>query len=157
MEVPAATFAGGLTTAALATAGRLRPLVRLAGDAAAAEDAFHDGERQVTCFPGVAADGLLRCLPRSEGEIAMFSDPDCRAPVVSGRLACAPPTVVAQAVPGTCPARARLHRVGAPYFGGVYERQAGRCLARAFPSQALFHLGPEIAPTTFAALKLTPP
>ncbi len=157
MEVPAATFAGGLTTGALGSAGRLRPLVRLAGDAAAPEDAFHDGERQVTCLPGVAADGLLRCLPRSEGEIAMFSDPDCRAPVVSGRLTCAPPTVLALAMPGTCPARSRLHRVGAPYFGGVYERQASRCLARAFPSQALFHLGPEIPPTTFAALKFTPP
>jgi hypothetical protein len=156
-EVPPASFAGGLTTGALATAGRLRPLVRLAGDAAAGESGFFDEERKVSCAPQLAADGVLRCLPRSEGELSLFADPDCRVPVVSARLGCTPPTVVAQTVPGTCPARARIHRVGAATFAAVYARDASRCLPAPFPQQSLFRLGPEMPPTDFAPLKLTPP
>ena len=156
-EVPAASFAGGLTTGVLATAGRLRPLVRVAGDAAAAEAGFFDDQRKLACSPLVAADGVLRCLPRSEGEVSLFGDPDCRAPLVSGRLGCAAPTVVAQGVPGTCPARVRVHRVGAASFGPVFAREATRCVPVPFPQQALFRLGPEIPPADFAALKLSPP
>jgi hypothetical protein len=156
-EIAPATFAGGLTTGVLATAGRLRPLVRGAGDASVAENGFFDDERKVSCFPLVASDGVLRCVPRSEGDLSLFADPACRVPVVSARLGCAPPTVAAQTIPGTCPVRARLHRVGAATFAAVYAREATRCVPAPFPQQSLFRLGPEIPPTDFAALELTAP
>jgi hypothetical protein len=59
--------------------------------------------------------------------------------------------------PGTCHSRARLHRVGSATFAAVYARDATRCVPAPFPPQSLFRLGPEIPPTDFAALKLTPP
>lgn len=115
------------------------------------------------CEPGVAGDGRIRCLPRSDVDTVpgMFSDSACSTPVAIGLPACnAPePKLVGSNEPNTngsgCRSSTRrLFELGEPVAKAFSGSPCGEVN---FGTQTLAHrVGKELAPETFPLLDAVP-
>jgi len=141
-EVPSSTFVK-YHQRTLPGRGPLRPWVREGEDGSVLEWGWLDLETGQECYPAIAADGQVRCLPHEGGEIwPFFSDPACRDRAFIGRPGCHAKAFARAAVPG-CPARETVRwRVPADT---AYARRDGQCVGRPrLRGELLFGLGPEI-------------
>jgi hypothetical protein len=125
---------------------------------------FRDEKLEVDCSPGLASDGVMRCLPGpdalpSGGHFAAnsaFADPSCTIPLAHGpnpRKDPVPPyavsytEVVASLVNRSVP---HFHRVLGEYSrtAPVFSDFTGRCIeAERSPLRGYFNIGPEIPPS----------
>ena len=122
------------------------------------------------CGPVLAADGVLRCLPR-ERVGTTYADAGCTMPVVAvsqGASPCptfVPPIVgIAEVITSTdCAYQERVHEfpVGAEHTGPVYGPGAsGPCTvlsSAVLEGARLYVLGTELPPDRFAALTTSTP
>lgn len=141
-EFPAVTAADPAKT------GRLVPKAVKAGSALSTSG-FQDTDRNETCTPRRAADGVVRCLPQAMAAQAYFEDAACTQRIVFASGACAPKYFE---VDDACRSGARIHQVGTSATGGNYYSltQLG-CLPMGAAAPFL-RVGAEIPGASFAAL-----
>jgi hypothetical protein len=136
--------------------GRLRRQARSTSGGTYGVASLWDSKLGFGCFAAPARDGSQRCLPGSV-VTAFFSDPECTRPI-TGESPCAFSTVLTR-VPGACPARYRVFRVGAvtAVDRAFWFDAAGRCIPTPTPPlpSEVIHSLEEIQPTDLAELSLT--
>ncbi len=163
-RVPATNLPGAVTstgdlaptTFALATevdlaTSRIRPRTYVVSPGIGARQGLVDSVRKEDCEPTVAADGALRCLPRS-ATARLFADAACTRPVVESQSlpvsACSSNYI--SYVEEGCPARTRVFSVGASKTIRVYARSITGCVAQG-STRDIREAGGEIAASSFEA------
>jgi hypothetical protein len=113
-----------------------------------------DQQLQLACSPGIAGDGLLRCLPPSVLAAPSYADAACTVPLVEQAEHQCAPTYAHRESSGSCPTGNRLFKVGLSYAGPSYLLVSGTCQASS-ATRHFFQLADEVPPETFAELKET--
>jgi hypothetical protein len=156
--VPAATFVERLSARTDGpTTQRLHAYYDEYADStrALATDYLWDLDLKAYCWPRLAADGSLRCLPAFNLALlqdAYFTDDQCGRPAayLSGT---ATPTVVVKIEGNGCEARNRVFAVGAKLAPTAVWRRTGQQCAPVDPaastSMGFYEVGEELAPNRF--------
>jgi hypothetical protein len=136
---------------------RIQLIEDASGEAKSTEYYLFDSQLGTECEPQIAADGALRCMPRTTSAIqpSLFSDAGCTQPLALagyGPAMCAralPPLFIADYTGTSCTTGARIDRPGPKYTGAVYSGSPTQC--NVFSSQQdLYQVGTEIDPATFS-------
>lgn len=133
------------------------------GVATTPREHFRDEKLEVDCTPGLASDGVMRCLPSPGalpagghfgGETA-FADPSCTIPLARGlnpRKHPVPPYAVTYTNVVAGIGLPHFHRLLGEYpkTAPVFNDFTGRCIeAERSPLRGYFNVGPEVAPSEF--------
>jgi hypothetical protein len=130
-------------------------MMGLVTPAGVAAGTFWDSRFGLPCYPGVAADGVTRCLPPALDLSApgrYRSRPDCTGETLTAvpALTCELGFVSDSAAPETsCPARQHRYPLApAPHVGPAYMGAPGSCIAAdVTPGYALHAVLDELPPS----------
>ncbi len=135
---------------------RLAPRYEKSADGYRNEVGIFDTKLNVPCTPGIAADGMLRCLPVGGNiDSSRFADAACtkRLGMTSQ---CTPPVFAQHHVGGVdpCENRIHIHRVSSAFTGSIYALSGGTCGSGAPPppGNILLELAGEVPPTELVAM-----
>lgn len=156
----------GFDLASLALSGtRLKVKARKSADGAMLPIfAFHDTKFGHNCFPTMAADGKLRCLPLGT-PTSFFADAGCTQDVVMLALGAVNKVVgiTKTPTPENCTiavAKTYVHELGADIApNATYQKSAGKCApldeasAKAYSCYPLRIVGAEVSPSEFVELE----
>jgi hypothetical protein len=152
----------------LAGTGRLRARTETPGHAGSTTTSitsgFFDTQLGVPCASGVAADGVLRCLPSVLRLGSVFSDAACTvanvvvegSPAGLNNLECQAAYAGRSDVAPDCGTRTHVFAISLnPYFGNLYARDQNQsCIpVTATGGFTAYAIGPEVAPTSFVELR----
>jgi hypothetical protein len=170
-EIPSSHFADVQTVEQGSGTVRVRSPGSAAGVIGMGQAYLYDTVHAIPCGGALAADGVLRCLPREV--TTTYGDPACTVPVLALSApdsACpAPPPVAIIGVmeslsSNACGEQYKLHEypVGGFHNGLIYYINAVTQTCEAIPAGVAATLnrldtGPEIPPTEFAALATSTP
>jgi hypothetical protein len=144
------TFAAATVEVERKSGGAMGISVMHAEDGAREFWGWHDGARETDCALGPAADGRLRCLPRSRTfATGAFAEGGCQRPAgtTRGKSTCADAGFVRRETTGQCPLRTSVFRGGNRLQAGY--RLSGETCAAA-PGEH-YELGEEIPVSALVA------
>jgi hypothetical protein len=117
-----------------------------------------DTLRAEPCFPLVAADGVLRCLPVTTSPKGYYADATCTTPLflIMVGVCVKVPLYVGEGVsfPGECIAGTRIRKLAGEHVGDVYALVGATCTKVTKPAGFSLYLGgAEVTPGAFAIVE----
>ena len=154
------TTDGGLSTNVVDryTSGtRLQAIWLVAADGAQQFEKWHDTQLNLDCSFAIAADGVLRCLPRNaplaDGNSSGYADSACKQPVAYSDSTCLVPYVLGMDR-SVCPSRQHVYSRGSTVPAMHYGNWDGPCTPVDYGG-SFYALGPEVPASTFASATYT--